>query len=97
MRGVADVRAAVDAALPAARADLERLVRIPSVSADPSARAHVEASAAEVARQLDEAGLPEVEVRALGAWAAGGARATSGPPGGSDRAALRPPRRAAGR
>jgi acetylornithine deacetylase/succinyl-diaminopimelate desuccinylase-like protein len=41
---------------------LERLVRIPSVSADPAARAAVEASAAEVARQLTAAGLLDVEV-----------------------------------
>ena len=66
MRADSDVRAAVEAALPAARANLERLVRIPSVSADLSSRAQVEASAAEVARQLDEAGLPEVEVLRAG-------------------------------
>ena len=62
MRADSDVRAAVAAALPAARAGLERLVRIPSMSADPSSRAQVEASAEEVARQLGDAGLPEVEV-----------------------------------
>jgi cysteinylglycine-S-conjugate dipeptidase len=66
MRAVSDVRAAVAAALPAARAGLERLVRIPSVSADPSSRAQVEASADEVARQLNEAGLSEVEVLRAG-------------------------------
>ncbi|MET0524556.1 MAG: dipeptidase [Nocardioides sp.] len=66
MRADSDVRAAVEAALPAARANLERLVRIPSVSADVSSRAQVEASAAEVARQLDEAGLSEVEVLRAG-------------------------------
>jgi acetylornithine deacetylase/succinyl-diaminopimelate desuccinylase-like protein len=66
MRPVSDVRAAVEAALPAARANLERLVRIPSVSADVSSRAHVEASAGEVARLLDEAGLAEVEVLRAG-------------------------------
>jgi acetylornithine deacetylase/succinyl-diaminopimelate desuccinylase-like protein len=58
----ADIRSALEAALPAARAGLERLVRIPSVSADPAARAAVDASAAEVAAQLEAAGLPEVEV-----------------------------------
>ena len=62
MRDVADVRATVAAALPKVRAGLERLVRIPSVSADPSSRDQVEASAEEVAGQLEEAGLPEVEV-----------------------------------
>jgi len=66
MRAASDVRAAVEAALPAARAGLERLVRIPSVSADPSSHAQVEASAGEVARQLDEAGLSEVEVLRAG-------------------------------
>ena len=66
MRTVSDVRAAVEAALPAARASLERLVRIPSVSADPSSHAQVQASAEEVARQLDEAGLSEVEVLRAG-------------------------------
>jgi acetylornithine deacetylase/succinyl-diaminopimelate desuccinylase-like protein len=56
------IRASLGAALPAVRAGLERLVRIPSVSADPAAEAHVEASAAEVAEQLSQSGLPEVEV-----------------------------------
>jgi acetylornithine deacetylase/succinyl-diaminopimelate desuccinylase-like protein len=62
MGPAADVRTALDEVLPAIRADLERLVRIPSVSADPSARPSVEESAREVARQLHDAGLPEVEV-----------------------------------
>jgi cysteinylglycine-S-conjugate dipeptidase len=52
--------------LPSARADLERLVRIPSVSADPDAARHVWASAAEVATLLREAGLPEVDVVTAG-------------------------------
>ena len=77
----ADVRAALEAALPPAREGLERLVRIPSVSADPAARAHVEASAAEVADQLAAAGMPEVEVvRAEGGLPAVLAR-RPGPPG----------------
>ncbi len=66
MRAVSDVRAAVEAALPAARTSLERLVRIPSVSADPSSHAQVEASAEEVTRQLGGAGLSEVEVLRAG-------------------------------
>ena len=57
-----DVRAAVAAAQPEVRAGLERLVRIPSVSADSSAASQLESSAAEVATQLEAAGLPEVEV-----------------------------------
>jgi acetylornithine deacetylase/succinyl-diaminopimelate desuccinylase-like protein len=48
--------------LPSVRADLERLVRIPSVSADPAAAADLQASAREVAALLREAGLPGAEV-----------------------------------
>jgi cysteinylglycine-S-conjugate dipeptidase len=62
MRTDSDIRAAVRAVLPRTRSGLDRLVRIPSVSADPAARDHVEASAAEVADQLAAVGLPEVEV-----------------------------------
>ena len=52
--------------LPSVRADLERLVRIPSVSADPEAAQHVWASAAATAGLLREAGLPEVDVVTAG-------------------------------
>ena len=45
MRTADQLRDAVASVLPAVRADLERLVRIPSVSADPSARPHLQASA----------------------------------------------------
>src|SRR5436305_3411485 len=62
----ADLRDAVREVLPSARADLERLVRIPSVSADPDATRHVWASAGEVATLLREAGLPEVDVVTAG-------------------------------
>ncbi|MGH3334962.1 MAG: M20/M25/M40 family metallo-hydrolase [Nocardioides sp.] len=62
MRTAAEVRTALDRVLPGIRADLERLVRLPSVSADPSARLHLEASAEEVVRQLEGAGLTEVEM-----------------------------------
>ena len=76
-----DLRAAVEGVLPSVRADLERLVRIPSVSADPSAAAHVEESAAEVAGLFSAAGLPDVEVvRAEGGLPAVLAR-RPGPPG----------------
>jgi acetylornithine deacetylase/succinyl-diaminopimelate desuccinylase-like protein len=75
------LRAAVRGALPSVRADLERLVRIPSVSADPAAAPHLAASAREVAALLRAAGLPEVEVAA----AEGGQPAVlghrPGPPG----------------
>jgi cysteinylglycine-S-conjugate dipeptidase len=53
---------AVRRVLPSVHSDLERLVRIPSVSADPAAAAHLRASAGEVAATLRRAGLPEVEV-----------------------------------
>jgi len=69
-----DLRAALAEVLPTVRADLEQLVRIPSVSADASAVSSVRASAEEVARQLEDAGLPEVEL----ACAAGGLPAVIG-------------------
>jgi cysteinylglycine-S-conjugate dipeptidase len=61
-RGNEPLAAAVRRVLPSVRSDLERLVRIPSVSADPGAAAHLRASAGEVAGLLRRAGLPEVEV-----------------------------------
>src|SRR6516225_8898641 len=73
--------AAVRDVLPTVRTDLDRLVRIPSVSADPAAAPHLRASAREVAALLRAAGLPEVEVVAV----AGGQPAVlghrPGPPG----------------
>ena len=81
MRTAAEVRSALDGILPGIRADLERLVRIPSVSADPSARPHVEASAEEVARQLRDAGLPEVEVLTEGGGLPAVVGRRPGPPG----------------
>src|SRR5687767_8433729 len=62
MRSADQIRRAVASVLPGVRADLGRLVRIPSVSADPAARPHLEASAEEVARQLGEAGLTDVTI-----------------------------------
>jgi acetylornithine deacetylase/succinyl-diaminopimelate desuccinylase-like protein len=56
---------AVRQVLPSVRADLEGLVRIPSVSADPAAAPHVLASAEAAADLLSRAGLPEVELLAL--------------------------------
>src|SRR6201997_2433507 len=56
---------AVQQILPTVRADLERLVRIPSVSADPAAAPDVRRSADEVASLLSSAGLPEVDVLAV--------------------------------
>src|SRR5580700_406093 len=60
--GVGQLTAAVQQVLPSVRADLERLVRIPSVSADPAAAPQMQASAAEVATLLGQAGMPEVDV-----------------------------------
>src|SRR6202035_5766805 len=53
---------AVQQILPSVRADLERLVRIPSVSADPSAAPHLRRSADEVASLLAAAGQSAGEV-----------------------------------
>jgi acetylornithine deacetylase/succinyl-diaminopimelate desuccinylase-like protein len=53
---------AVRQALPSVRADLDRLVRIPSVSADPAAAPQVQASAEESAALLRQAGLASVEI-----------------------------------
>jgi acetylornithine deacetylase/succinyl-diaminopimelate desuccinylase-like protein len=58
--------AAVQHVLPAVRADLEQLVRIPSVSADPAAAPYLRASADAVAVLLRQAGLPQVDVVAAG-------------------------------
>ena len=60
--GVGQLTAAVQQVLPSVRADLERLVRIPSVSADPATAPQVQASASEVAALLSRAGLPEVDL-----------------------------------
>src|SRR5690606_39327327 len=57
--------------LPSVRADLERLVSIPSISADPGAAAHVQASAEAVADLARRAGAVSVDIRS----AAGGAPA----------------------
>jgi acetylornithine deacetylase/succinyl-diaminopimelate desuccinylase-like protein len=62
--GAAGLAASVAQVLPSVRAGLERLVRIPSVSADPGAAPHLDASARETAALLRAAGVPEVEVPA---------------------------------
>ncbi|MDQ4007939.1 MAG: dipeptidase [Actinomycetota bacterium] len=58
----ADLRDAVQRVLPGVRADLEDLVRIPSVSADPSRHEDVRRSAAATADLLTGAGFPDVQV-----------------------------------
>jgi acetylornithine deacetylase/succinyl-diaminopimelate desuccinylase-like protein len=57
-----DVRAAVERVLPGVREDLEHLVRIPSVSADPIAAGHVRASAEAVAALLRGCDMEDVQI-----------------------------------
>ena len=59
---VATLRERVAAQFAGVRADLEALVRIPSVSNAEFDQTHVEASAAAVARLLSDAGMPQVDV-----------------------------------
>jgi cysteinylglycine-S-conjugate dipeptidase len=64
--GTGQLAAAVQRVLPSVLSDLGRLVRMPSVSADPAAAPHLRASAREVATLLSQAGLPEVDVLTTG-------------------------------
>jgi cysteinylglycine-S-conjugate dipeptidase len=64
--GTGPLADAVRAVLPSVRADLEALVRIPSVSADPDAAGQLDVSAAEVAALLGRAGLTTDVVRVDG-------------------------------
>src|SRR5499427_888608 len=73
--------AAVRRVLPSVRADLERLVRIPSVSADPAAAPHLQASAREVAALLRGAGLPQADVAVAGGSQPAVLAHRPGPPG----------------
>lgn len=57
-----DLRAAVRRVMPSVRADLEDLIRIPSVSADPAAAAEVRRCADTVAALFRGAGLDDVQV-----------------------------------
>src|SRR3712207_5297798 len=76
----ADLRAAIQRAMPAVRADLERLVRIPGIAFDGFDHSEVERSAQAVAELLRGAGLPDVRiVRAGGQPAVIGRRPA--PPG----------------
>ncbi len=90
------LRAAVAAQFPGVRADLESLVRIPGIAFDGFDFTHVERSAEAVADLLRDAGLPEVRIVRKGGQPAVIGRRPA-PPGRADRAALRPPRRAADR
>ena len=59
---VAALRRRVSEQFASVRSDLEALVRIPSVSNSSFDQAHVEESAAAVARLLTDAGMPDVQV-----------------------------------
>jgi acetylornithine deacetylase/succinyl-diaminopimelate desuccinylase-like protein len=72
---------AIREVLPSARADLERLVRIPSVSADPDAAPQLWASASEVASLLRGVGLSEVDVVTAGDSRPAVLGSRLGPPG----------------
>jgi cysteinylglycine-S-conjugate dipeptidase len=56
------LREAVRAVLPGVRADLETLIQVPSVSADPGAKAEVRRSAEVTGRLFRDAGAPQVEI-----------------------------------
>ncbi len=58
----ADVRKALRDVLPGVRADLEELIRIPSISVDPARAAEVRRSAEHTAHLFREAGAAEVEI-----------------------------------
>jgi acetylornithine deacetylase/succinyl-diaminopimelate desuccinylase-like protein len=60
------VRAAIQRELPGVRADLERLVRIPSIAFDGFDHSHVARSAEATAELLRGAGLPDVRVVRIG-------------------------------
>jgi acetylornithine deacetylase/succinyl-diaminopimelate desuccinylase-like protein len=57
-----ELTAAVHAVMPRVRGDLEDLVRIPSVSAEPERAADVQRSAEAVAGLLTDAGFPDVRI-----------------------------------
>ncbi len=79
---VPELREAVEAGLPAARADLERLVRIPSIWADPAHAQDTERCAEAVAELARGAGAESVRIiRAeAGAQAVRGGRGVAGAP-----------------
>jgi acetylornithine deacetylase/succinyl-diaminopimelate desuccinylase-like protein len=62
MSATDDLRAAVERVLPGVRADLEALVRIASVSADPARADDVRRSADATARLWRDAGFPDVRI-----------------------------------
>ena len=75
------IRDAVQGVLAGVREDLERLVAIPSVSADPAAAPALAESARAVAALLREAGLPEAEIAELPSGQPAVLAHRPGPPG----------------
>ena len=73
--------AAVRRVLPEVRRDLEDLVTIPSVSADPDAAPHVRASAEAVAQLLRGLGMPRVDILSAGDGPPAVLAHRPGPPG----------------
>jgi cysteinylglycine-S-conjugate dipeptidase len=63
---IAALRSAVRQVLPGVRADLEDLVRIPSVSADPARHTDVRRSAEATATLFEQAGIPDVRLLSAG-------------------------------
>src|SRR3954471_4115128 len=61
-----DLRAALHRVLPGARADLEQLVRVPSLSADPVHAADVRAAAERVAQLARDVGASGVDIVSAG-------------------------------
>ncbi len=75
--------------LPSVRRDLENLVRIESVWADPARRGEVQRSAEAVAKLLSEAGFGDVQIVQRGRRP-GSDRPAPSADWSADRAALRP-------
>jgi cysteinylglycine-S-conjugate dipeptidase len=78
---VQELRDRVAGLLPAVRADLEALVRIPSVSAPAFDQAPLDESAAAVAHLLRDAGVPDVQILRAGDSAPAVVGRRPGPPG----------------
>ncbi|HSV66282.1 MAG TPA: dipeptidase [Mycobacteriales bacterium] len=76
-----EIRLAVAAVLPSVRADLDRLIRIPSISADPTMAGEVRRSAEEVARLLRSAGMHDVQVLTIDGGMPAVLGRRPGPPG----------------
>ena len=76
-----EIRAAVREVMPSVREDLEALVRIPSVSADPQRAGDVRRSAEATAELFRAEGFPEVQVLSAGGGAPAVVARRPAPPG----------------